>query len=74
MSTLIRLPVRQFSFCEVRLRAKRQPQHARTSNRLALCGQAAAGRDDTTGVRVKMSRCPRSEIAFMRGYVKTRDL
>ena len=44
----------QFSFCGARLCAKHQPQRVETQNRLMVCGRAAAGRDNTAALRVKM--------------------
>ena len=45
---------RQFSSYGARLGAKRQPQRFPARSCLVLCGRAAAGRDDTAALRVRM--------------------
>jgi hypothetical protein len=55
ISQMTRSPsAQQFSFCGARLCAKHQPQRVDMPNRLVLCGRAAAGRDDTAALLVKM--------------------
>jgi hypothetical protein len=66
------LGAKQFSFCGARLCAKHQPQRVDMQNRLVLCGRAAAGRDDTAALLVKIRTAARNMemIVRLRIYYK----